>query len=248
MAFDPSTIQDTYYRNKLHPDASTSLDAEFLPYMQYMPAFMASMQAISNTATGYYGSKTAKAQYQAAAAQARGQAKLSRLNAQNASVSLLYNQARYENAAMQQGLAAAQQMAQTRVSQAGSGVYMNSTSSYEVRASERFAQAVNHANLEVNRVNQLAEDKGAITQHLSNAVGYEGEARANDIMADSINPKQAAWAQVIGGIGQIAGSIAMSQAFSQALPTMGSAGGAGAASTAHAHTANSNGGIGFYRF
>lgn len=248
MAFDPSTIQDTYYRNKLHPDASTSLDTELMPYMQYMPAFMASMQTISNTATGYYGSKSTKAQYQAAASQARGQAKLSRLNAQNASVSLLYNQARYENAAMQQGLAAAQQMAQTRVSQAGSGVYMNSTSSYEVRASERFAQAVNHANLEVNRVNQLAEDKGAITQHLSDAVGYEGEARANEIIADSINPKRNAWAQVIGGIGQIAGSIAMAQAFSQALPTMGSAGGAGAASTTHAHTANSNGGIGFFRF
>ena len=154
MAFDPSTIQDTYYRNKLHPDASTGLDTEIMPYMQYMPAFMASMQTISNTATGYYGSKTAKAQYRAAASQARGQAKLSRLNAQNASVSLLYNQARYENEAMQQGLAAAQKMAQTRVSQAGSGVYMNSTSSYEVWASERFAQAVNHANLELNRVNQ----------------------------------------------------------------------------------------------
>lgn len=247
MAFDPSTIQSTYYRNKLHPDA-VNLETELTPFLSYLPAFMSSMQAITNTANAYYDSKSSKMQYQAAASQARGQARLSRINAQLASASLLTNQARAENAAMQQGLAAAQQMASTRVSQAGSGVYMNSTSSYEVRASERFAQAVNHANMEVNRVNQLAEDKAAITQNLSDAIGYEGTARANEIIADSINPQRNAWASLIGGIGQVAGTFAMTQAFTQALPTMGSATGTAAATTAHAHTPNSNGGIGFFRF
>ena len=121
------------------------------------------------------------------------------MNAELSAMALLTNQARIENQAALEGLQAGQEMAATRVSQAGSGVYMNSASSYEVRASQRFARAVDMANTEINRVTQLTQ-----------AIGYMGEARANQILADSINPRRNAFGSVLmNALSGFGNSVAM---------------------------------------
>ena len=154
-------------------------------------------QAFNEGITTYYNSKIAKAQYQLAATQAKNQAELSKMNAELSAMALLTNQARIENQAALEGLQAGQEMAATRVSQAGSGVYMNSASSYEVRASQRFARAVDMANTEINRVTQLTSDMATITNYQSQAIGYMGDARANQILADSINPHRNAFGSLL---------------------------------------------------
>lgn len=157
------------------------------PYV--MGASMA-LQAFDEGINAYYTSKIAKAQYQLAATQAKNSAAIARMNAELSAMTLLTNQARIENQAALEGFQAGQEMAATRVSQAGSGVYMNSASSYEVRASQRFARAVDMANTEINRVTQLTADMATISNYQAQAIGYEGEARANQILADSINPRR----------------------------------------------------------
>lgn len=154
-------------------------------------------QAFNDGITAYYNSKVARAQYQLAATQAKNRAEIARMNAELSSMALLTNQAKLENQAALEGLRAGQEMAATRVSQAGSGVYMNSASSYEVRASQRFARAVDMANTEINRVTQLTADMATISNYQAQAIGFEGDARANQILADSINPHRNAFGSVL---------------------------------------------------
>lgn len=148
------------------------------------------LQTFDEGINAYYTSKIAKAQYQLAATQAKNSAEIARMNAELSAMTLLTNQARIENQAALEGFQAGQEMAATRVSQAGSGVYMNSASSYEVRASQRFARAVDMANTEINRVTQLTADMATISNYQAQAIGYMGDARANQILADSINPRR----------------------------------------------------------
>ena len=156
--------------------------------------------ALSKSSATKLQAQLQKESYYLQADAARSQAGIAATNADIAGQQLLLNQAKIENKAALAGLQAAQQMASTRVSQAGSGVALNSASSYVVRASQRFSQAVNRANIEQSRVAQLSADQMNIANYVGQYVGKTAEARANTVLADAINPNKIAGQAFMSGI------------------------------------------------
>lgn len=158
-----------------------------------------------------------KFQYQQAKMKAEYSAKANELNARAAFSDMIYNQQAMEQQAAAKGIAAAQQMANTRVQISASGVYMNSASKYEVQASEKFVQAVNHATMEQNRVNQQQRGLNKVTSFLGQAVLDRGLASANDTLGGAVNPGQSFVAATFGALGsnKYLQQMAISQAMSR---------------------------------
>lgn len=159
-----------------------------------------------------------KFQYEQAKLKAEYSAQVNELNAKAAYSDMIYNQIVMEQQAASNGLAAAQQMANTRVQIAASGVYMNSASKYEVQASEKFVQAVNHATMEQNRVNMQQQGLNKVQSFLGQAVLDRGLASANDTLGGAINPGQSFVAAAFGALGN--NSFLQQYAVSQAMSGM----------------------------
>lgn len=189
-------------------------------YNNWMGGFAIGTAVLGAISAGIQAKQQAqlqKFQYEQAKMRAEYSAKANELNAKAAYSDMIYNQIAMEQQAAAKGLAAAQQMANTRVQIAASGVYMNSASKYEVQASEKFTQAVNHATMEQNRVNQQLQDKNKVTSFLGQAVLDRGMASANTTLGGAINPGQSFVAAAFGALGNnnYLQQMAVSQALNQ---------------------------------
>lgn len=157
----------------------------------WLPIGVTAFGALASAGQAKQQAQLAKEQYAFKSEQAANEARMAAINAGLAGDQLLYNQAKIEQQAMMQGLQAGQSIASSYVSQAGSGVALNSASKYELRASQRFAQAVNLANTEVNRVKQLTSDQMQIVGYKNQYIGKMAESRANSILSNAINGNEA---------------------------------------------------------
>lgn len=159
--------------------------------------------AIGNAYTAKAQAQAQKFQYEMAASRAQFSADMNKLNAQIAASEVTRQQIQFAQQSALQGFQAAQRMANTRVMQSHSGVRMDSTSSQQVRANERFSRAVDMANTELNRIELLNQGQQQVTNYLSQATVNTGEASANSLLGAAISPQSAFNANLISGIGQI---------------------------------------------
>lgn len=132
-----------------------------------------------------------KFMYQQKALTAQFQADVGRLNAQIAAYEGTRKQIAFAQQAAVKGLQAGQAMANTRVQQSASGVRMDSTSSQQVRASQRFSRAVDMATTEQNRIELLNQSQSQVTSYLAQSNLYEANANTNNMMASAISPSSA---------------------------------------------------------
>lgn len=143
------------------------------------------------------------------------------INAQLAASTNYYNQLVAEKAATAQNLADGAAMASTITSQAGSGIFMNSASSYEVRANEKLMHKANLVNAETNRINELAAGNALVTNYMTTALTERAAGEADTIIASSIDPRKAFWmSAAITGLSSYAGQMAGQAAFQSSVDEM----------------------------
>lgn len=157
----------------------------------YAVVAMAALTAISSAFSASNAAKQAKLQAELSAMQHEANAEMARMNAAQKRFELVSQSKAYEMQGAIQGFKDGAAMADTRASQASSGVYMDSASSYQVRASQNMMHKATMANIDSNRIyNQTAM--------MNQALNYETTALIEDAqmsmmsgIASSINPSQA---------------------------------------------------------
>lgn len=166
------------------------------------------MGDVFNTIGNAYQAKAqaqaAKFSYQQQAMQAQFKADTGRLNAQIAANEGTRQQIAFAQQMGVRGMQVAQQMANTRVQQSHSGVRMDSTSSQQVRASQRFSNAVDLATAEQNRIELLNKSQSNVTNYLAQAGIDQASANVNSNFANAISPSAAFNVALLTGLFQTA--------------------------------------------
>lgn len=141
-----------------------------------------------------------KYHYESQALQAQFKADTGRLNAQIAAYEGTRKQIAFAQKAALGGMQAAQVMANTRVQQSHSGVRMDSTSSQQVRASQRFSRAVDMATTEQNRIELLNQSQQQVTNYLTSANLAQASADSSRQAAASVSPGAAFNSSLVTGL------------------------------------------------
>lgn len=160
--------------------------------------------SIGNAYQAKAQAQAAKFSYQQQAMQAQFKADVGRLNAQIAASEGTRQQIAFAQQMGVRGMQVAQQMANTRVQQSHSGVRMDSTSSQQVRASQRFSHAVDMATAEQNRIEMLNKSQSNVTNYLAQAGIDQATANVNSNFANAISPSASFNAALMAGLFQTA--------------------------------------------
>lgn len=162
------------------------------------------LNAIGNAYAAKAQAQAIKYQYESAALRAQFNVDMNKLNAQIAAQESTRKQIAFTQQSALQGFQAAQRMANTRVQQSHSGVRMDSTSSQQVRASEKFSRAVDMATTEQNRIELLNQGQQQVTNYLAQATIAQGDVNANNALGAAINPSKNFTQSLITGLYQVA--------------------------------------------
>lgn len=173
-------------------------------WMQWVAA---AYEDITKTVDVYYSAKSQKNQLKAQAQQYIYQANQATQNAR-AATNDMYNAYRMgEYQAMQQGLQDAKIMSHARAQAAGSGVQMNSGSKKEVNQSNQIAHEINQNIIQMNTTSSAMRASLESANYQAQALISNANARATQIMADSINPlSQAVFASFMFAVQRVANS------------------------------------------
>lgn len=155
-----------------------------------MIAFMAAtvLSAVSSAFSASNAAEQARMSAELNSMQHKANAEIARMNAAKVRSELVSESKAFEMQGAIQGFRDGAAMADTRAKQGGSGVYMNSASSYQVRMSENLMHKANMANIDANRIyNQTAKMNEAVGYE-ANALMEEGMASAMSMVGQSISP------------------------------------------------------------
>lgn len=164
---------------------------------------MAALQALG---AGYSAKQQAQAEkfrLQQDALNKKYASETAKINASIEAANIVSQQKAVEMQGLMQTMQDGQAMAAEKASQASSGVYLNSASKHEIRASQFLSHQINLNNIESNRVSALTTGRSKIAEQQANALTGAASSYASSIISSSIDPNKAFG---LAGLTSLAGS------------------------------------------